>query len=429
MKAGIRNILMLSSVLVAGVLFSWWSVVQADRDMRFNLLRQTRLVAQALSFEHVETLSGTEADLASPKYLRIKEQLATIRQTNPHFRFLYLLGRKANGVVFFFVDSEPAGSKDYSPPGQAYEEAPIDSRRVFTTRTETLEGPVSDRWGRWVSALIPIINPHTGAVVAVLGTDIDAHNWNWMLARAALPPALLTLALLTILLIGSALVAWRHSRSVSATPRWMQHLDSILAVVVGLVLTLFAGWMAHTGESINRVNAFNQLAASTTEQIAERMRNIHADLLESLALFYENDKDVTSEEFKRFTAYLTEDQAFSTWEWSPVVPTADKSRFEEAARAEGLTGFEIWQKDAQGTTRVPATARAIYHPIFRVAPLAGNERALGYDLGSEPLRRSAIEEATRTGLITATEPITLVQEAGNQKGILVFRPVFGGTDT
>ncbi|MEI6263131.1 MAG: CHASE domain-containing protein [Deltaproteobacteria bacterium] len=124
---------------------------------------------------------------------------------------------------------------------------------------------------------------------------------------------------------------------------------------------------------------------------------------------------------------LTKNQTVQAWEWIPAVPAADKPSFEEAARTAGLTGFEIWQKDAQGN-RVPASGRTVYYPVFRIAPLAGNEHALGYDLGSEPLRSAALEEAKRTGLATGTDPITLMQGTGSQKGMLIYRPIFGGEE-
>ena len=40
--------------------------------------------------------------------------------------------------------------------------------------------------------------------------------------------------------------------------------------------------------------------------------------------------------------------------------------------------------------------------------------------------RAALEEAIRTAQPTGTEPVTLVQETGTQKGMLLYRPVFGG---
>ena len=112
------------------------------------------------------------------------------------------------------------------------------------------------------------------------------------------------------------------------------------------------------------------------------------------------------------------------WAWVSVVPEADKLRFETAARAAGLRGFEIWQRDARGN-RAPASKGDVYYPVFQVAPLPANEGAIGYDVGSEPLRHAALETAMRSGLPTATDAITLVQDTGTQKGMLVCRPVFG----
>ena len=104
-------------LLIAGGLFTGWMVVRADRALRADLLQHTRAVAQAVNLDQVRALSGTAADLELPAYLRLKEQFITIRTTLPHCRFLYLLGRKPDGTVFIFGDSEFPSSKDYSPPG------------------------------------------------------------------------------------------------------------------------------------------------------------------------------------------------------------------------------------------------------------------------------------------------------------------------
>ena len=146
--------------------------------------------------------------MGSPHYQRLKEQLAAVRSADPKCRFVYLMGRRPDGTIFFFVDSESAGSKDCSPPGQVFREAPAGTRQLFDTKAEVLEGPVGDRWGVWVSALTPLTDPRTGVVLALLGMDVDARTWSWeVAARAVLP-----VALLLVLLIGSVavLVAARH---------------------------------------------------------------------------------------------------------------------------------------------------------------------------------------------------------------------------
>ena len=182
-------------------LFAWWLVVRADQEMRAALIEQAGLLARAINPNHVGSLTGTGADLDNPDYREIKAQLTAVRSGNPQCRFVYLTGRKPDGTVFFFADSEPPDSKDYSPPGQIYEEVSTMFRRVFDTKTGAAEGPIPDRWGKWVSALVPLTNPRSGNVTAVLGMDVDARDWYWNIAARAAPLVGLLLALGFIIIL------------------------------------------------------------------------------------------------------------------------------------------------------------------------------------------------------------------------------------
>ena len=119
---------------------------RAERLLRADLLLQARLVAQAVDLNAVRALAGTEADLASPDYWRLKQQLMSIVQANPKCKWFYLMGRKADGTVFFFVDSEAPDVEDASPPGQLYEEASDGCHLIFVDPTAIVEGPIPDRW-------------------------------------------------------------------------------------------------------------------------------------------------------------------------------------------------------------------------------------------------------------------------------------------
>jgi PAS domain S-box-containing protein len=413
------------TVLAAGMLVAYWMATSADHDLREDMLQQARMLAQTVSIDCVRTLSGTEKDLASPSYQRLKGQLSAARAAVPKSRFLYLMGRKADGAVYFFVDSEPVDSKDYSPPGQAYEEVNASDRRVFDTQSEAVVGPSADRWGSWISALVPINDPQSGATVAVFAMDVDAGVWKWLIARAAMRPVLLALALAVLLSAVSFLT--RRVRSYKAVPFFARHYELSVIIAVGLILTLFAAWAAHKNETLSRTASFRQLAESQTARIAEKLRSVGDTELEGLARFCGANETITPQKFQQFAQYLTNNSSFQAWEWIPAVPADDKARFEAAADAAGLTGFQIWQKDALGN-RSPVAGRAVYYPVFLVAPMAGNERALGYDLGSEPLRCAAMQDAARTRLPTGTDAIALVQETGRQKGMLVYRPVFSSDD-
>ena len=105
------------AILAAGALLTWQMVGSVKRELHNDQLRQAQLVAQAMNLDDLNALTGSaEADANSPVYLRLKEQLATVRSATPHCRFVYLMGQRADGTLFFFVDSEPSDSKTCSPP-------------------------------------------------------------------------------------------------------------------------------------------------------------------------------------------------------------------------------------------------------------------------------------------------------------------------
>ncbi len=230
------------AVALAGcALIIWWSVARTERAMRDELLSRARLAAGMVSVERVQSLGGTGAEVEAPAYLRLKEQLAEIRAHDPKCRFAYLMGRKDDGTVFFLADSEPAGSKDESPGGQVYEEAPGAVHRVFHTRVPAVEGTFTDRWGTWVTGFVPLTDPRDGDCVAVLGMDVDARTWRGDLVARAVLQAVLMLALL-IGILTTLCVLIRAFSSRFGAVGLQQKTASILAItLMALVVVLYLG--------------------------------------------------------------------------------------------------------------------------------------------------------------------------------------------
>ncbi|QYO64457.1 CHASE domain-containing protein [Leptolyngbya sp. 7M] len=110
-------------------------------------------------------------------------------------------------------------------------------------------------------------------------------------------------------------------------------------------------------------------------------------------------------------------------EWAPIVQQTDRPAYEAAVRAEGYPSFQITELAKTGKL-VRAGQRPYYVPVTYVEPLAENRSAFGYDLNSDPTRASAIAQARKTGEITATGRIRLVQEQRDQFGFLVFLPLY-----
>ena len=190
-------------ILLGGIALSVWTAQKENNNLRQALLVENRLIKEAFSTNQVEALTGSGADVSSPDYIAIKEGLIRIRSADPQIRFLYFMGQRPDGKIVFLVDSEPPESSDYSPPGQEYPEASETLLKIFVSKGEITEGPLSDRWGTWVSGLYPIIDPSTGNVIAVLGMDVDARDWNMSIFFASLPIIIGTLILLFIVLVFS----------------------------------------------------------------------------------------------------------------------------------------------------------------------------------------------------------------------------------
>ncbi|MFA6010462.1 MAG: response regulator [Desulfobacteraceae bacterium] len=173
-KRRMKPVALVLAILFSGVALTWWTIELTDRKIRTDLIQQAQMESQAVNIDHIKSLTGTDSDLKNTSYQRLKAQLSTVKHINKKCRFVYLLGRKSNGDVFFYLDSEPDNSKDYSPPGQIYNEAPKEIRRVFGTRTPSTIGPYTDRWGRWITAFVPIHDPKT-ALHSFAAPD-DAKN-------------------------------------------------------------------------------------------------------------------------------------------------------------------------------------------------------------------------------------------------------------
>ena len=90
--------------------------------------------------------------------------------------------------------------------------------------------------------------------------------------------------------------------------------------------------------------------------------------------------------------------------------------FVASERASGAPQFAIRQLEDK-------SQRDLY-VVKYLEPAAGNAGAMGLDLGSERLRRDAIEQAVRTGEPTLTGAITLVQDEQRSPGFLLFLPLY-----
>lgn len=409
-------------ILVAG---GWWMghlfERTADARERDRLLQQAALVAGTINIERVQALSFTAEDRSNPGFQRLRGQLMAYAAAL-RLRSIYSMAIR-HGRVVFGPESLDESDPIASPPGTAYEKPPAALINVFRTRQIQSVGPYTDEYGTFVSAFAPVLDPRTGSVVLVVGVDMEAKAWQAALTRSWLVPVLTTIALFVILLSGSVMLE-RRRRAPMDRQRRLRHAESWVTAAAGLVLTLGTAYWAHDSEDFSRRTRFAQLAQTQAERVMGVFQELQDDQLEGLGRFFEADKGaVTRQEFEVYTVALVRSEVAQAWEWIPAVPGTARLQFEQAVRREGLPDYTIYQKDAHGRP-VSSEARDHHYPVHYIVPVRGNERALGYDLASEPTRRAALEQAIATGLTTATDPIILVPGTGALQGVLILRPVF-----
>jgi PAS domain S-box-containing protein len=96
---------------------------------------------------------------------------------------------------------------------------------------------------------------------------------------------------------------------------------------------------------------------------------------------------------------------------------------EEQARR-NYPGFKFFTRDLAGS-QLPFAPEDRFFPVYFVEPLSGNEVSLGYSASQVATRQLALRQALETREISASGPMKLIQEGGDQLGFLVMVPVLG----
>ena len=198
----------------------------------------------------------------------------------------------------------------------------------------------------------------------------------------------------------------------------------------GLTLTLGFGLSTAIALGVSRweLDSYRLQFQRRTENLTttlQRSLNRYTDVLYALGdLYHVEELDVSPQEFKTFVRRsLLTYPGIQALEWAPLIAAEDRDTFEQAMRSSMNPRFTITERDVDGAI-VPARERSHYIPVTYVQPWSGNEPALGFDLGSNDIRRSALETARDTGNMTASARIQLVQEQKDQFGFLVFLPIY-----
>ena len=192
-------------------------------------------------------------------------------------------------------------------------------------------------------------------------------------------------------------------------------------VVLAASLASTAVWyyiLQSQGEDRVRLD-FESEARQATSGLREEMLGFE-EVIQAGAGLISASEAVSREEWQRFVERLelpTAYPAIETINYAERVPLNDVSKVEQRMRDAGNAEFSVW----------PEGAREQYIVNTLIEPSGGvNQRALGFDLTTEPARTRAMEQARDSGAVSLSSRLNLVIDSTPQPrpGFLMFAPVY-----
>jgi signal transduction histidine kinase len=183
---------LLGLIVATGALAAGFAGHHESNRLRDMLQGIAPTYAQELErMGHAGVVLDTPAD--DPRYLSMIDAEIRWTRANSNVADVYTFRMRPDGAVVLLVDAET----DYNHNGvfddddregrtdigEAYDEVSDTLRNAFAGTAAFDPVPVTDRWGTWISAYVPMRDA-TGAIEAVLGVDYDASAWLTAIAQS-----------------------------------------------------------------------------------------------------------------------------------------------------------------------------------------------------------------------------------------------------
>jgi diguanylate cyclase (GGDEF)-like protein/PAS domain S-box-containing protein len=210
-------------------------------------------------------------------------------------------------------------------------------------------------------------------------------------------------------------LAWLRQRL-----RFNQRQLPLLVLLLGLALT------TAVAEHTRRLGKQNhdQIERALLDDVADAIEvKLHEDInmISGVAGLFNASNDVSRAEFREYYDTLRRDDTSFAG-----IQGIGFARFISASRWQQLTA-ELRSQGFERFSIRPPGPRPLGSAILYLEPFdLRNQRAFGFDMYSEPVRRRAMDRAAQTGLPSISGRVRLVQERNNgvQSGVLIYAPIY-----
>ena len=197
--------------------------------------------------------------------------------------------------------------------------------------------------------------------------------------------------------------------------------DSVAWLVLGTTLLITGLIWRNAERNVEQLASqrFDAEVGDVSEAIRHRLQSYELLLHSGRSLFAASD-EVSRTDWHQFVASQNLPEHYPGIQgmgYSVMFDAADKAAHEQRIRAEGFPDYAV----------KPPGDRPRYSAIIYLEPFNWhNQRAFGFDMYSEAVRRQAMDLAIDTGKPTITAKIKLIQETKQdvQPGFLMYVPVY-----
>jgi PAS domain S-box-containing protein len=204
---------------------------------------------------------------------------------------------------------------------------------------------------------------------------------------------------------------------------WVSKASALILLTLGLALTVLMTYLAHLRALSDDDIRFTRIQDRIQESVQLSLRNYTNVLFHTLSFLNASEK-MERENFRKFVEGLNINREYPGLlgiAYVERIPAALLQAHTSRIRKEGFPTYKIW----------PPTEKSEYTSVVFIEPFNSvNQRAFGFDMMTEPVRRQAMEEARDTGRSSLTHKITLVQENAlndatqKSSGLIIFIPIY-----
>ncbi|MES9924906.1 MAG: EAL domain-containing protein [Candidatus Thiodiazotropha endolucinida] len=209
-------------------------------------------------------------------------------------------------------------------------------------------------------------------------------------------------------------------RSISFADMFHNEVTAWVVLGISLIITGLGWFIADSYVERRAADRFQFEVEDARQRILKRMLDYEQVLRGGVALFDTLGRTATRQEWHHYVRTLQIQTYFPGIQgigFSTMLMPSKLQAHIDAVRKDGFPDYQVR----------PGGERDIYSAIVYLEPFDWrNQRAFGYDMFSNPMRRSAMERARDTAKPSVSGKVTLVQETKEdvQAGFLVYLPVY-----